>query len=60
MMEPGSFLDGILLRKYLEGEECRSNRKRAGSEITTGNGCMLFEVVHNVFETQRQIQRISS
>ena len=60
MREPDSSLDGILLGKYLEGGECRSNRKRAGSEITTGNGSMLFEVVHDVFETQRQVQRISS
>ena len=27
---------------------------------TTGNGSTLFEVVHDVFETQRQVQRISS
>ena len=43
MLEPDSSLDGILLRQYLEGGECRSNRKRAGSDITTGNWCMLFE-----------------
>ena len=60
MMDPDSSLDSILLRQYLEGGECRSNRKRAGSDITTGNWCMLFEVVHDVFKTQRQVQRISS